>query len=276
MIRTSLRPYYVLGSLIALLLVITAGAGVFTKGLYTPFLSAELVAFQYFQDLVSLLFAPLLIAAMVYAGRGSARAFIIWAGLLVYVLYYYAFYGFGMVYTAYYPLYLVLMGLSGFSLIGMLTAVDLGAFHKLVTDRMPVRFIAVVLGMSVLFVPIWLGMMMQGIAAQQASNTALVFVLDLSFLIPAIAFTAVQICRQRPVGYLLSGVFLFKATVSGILLTGGEFLKMQRGLPPAMDQLGMYVFLAVAGSLGLMFYMRNLRVGSEVAVQQNSLQPVQQ
>ena len=66
MIRTSLRPYYVLGSLIALLLVITAGAGVFTEGLYSPFLSAELVAFQYFQDLVSLLFAPLLIAAMVY------------------------------------------------------------------------------------------------------------------------------------------------------------------------------------------------------------------
>jgi hypothetical protein len=71
-------------------------------------------------------------------------------------------------------------------------------------------------------------------------------------------------------------VFLFKATVSGILLTGGEFLKMQRGLPPAMDQLGMYVFLAVAGSLGLAFYMRNLRVGSEVVALQNGLQPVQQ
>jgi hypothetical protein len=141
---------------------------------------------------------------------------------------------------------------------------------------MPVRFIAVVLGMSVLFVPIWLSLMMQGIAAHQASNTALVFVLDLSFLIPAIAFSAVQVFRQRPVGYLLSGVFLFKAAVSGILLTGGEFLKMQRGLPPAMDQLGMYVFLAVAGSLGLALYMRSLRVGSDLAVGQNNLRPVQQ
>jgi hypothetical protein len=259
MIRTSLRPFYVLGSLIALLLVITAGAGVFVEGLYKPFLPAELVAFQYFQDLVSLIFAPVLVVAMLYTGRGSTRAFIIWAGLLVYVLYYYAFYGFGMVYTAYYPLYLALMGLSGFSLIGMLTAVDLEVFQKLVTSRMPVRLIAVVLGMSVLFVPIWLGMLMQGIAAQQASSTALVFVLDLSFLIPAIAYTAVQACRRRPVGYLLSGVFLFKATVSGILLTGGEFLKMQRGLPPAIDQLGIYVFLAIAGSLGLALYMRNLQ-----------------
>jgi hypothetical protein len=276
MIRSSLRPYFVLGGLIALLLVITAGAGVFEKGLYGLFLPAELVAFQYFQDLVSLAFAPALLIVMIYARRGSARAFILWAGILVYVLYYYAFYGFGMVYTAYYPLYLALMGLSGFSLIGLLTSVDLEAFQGLVTARMPVRFIAIVLGMSVLFVPIWLGMLMQGIAAQQASGTALVFVLDLSFLIPAIAYTAVQVCRRCSVGYLLSGVFLFKATVSGILLTGGELLKMQRGLPPAMDQLGMYVFLAVAGALGLVLYMRNLQAGPQALAQQNDWQPAQQ
>ena len=59
-------------------------------------------------------------------------------------------------------------------------------------------------------------------------------------------------------GYPMSAVLLIKATVSGVLLTGGEFMKMQRGLPPAMDQLAMYVFLAVAGLAGLVLYMRNL------------------
>jgi hypothetical protein len=258
MIRRSLRPYYLIGTLIAALLAVTAAAGLFVEGLYRPFLSEPLVAFQFFQNPISLIFVRFLVAAMYLTSRGSLRAFVIWAGLLVYVAYYYAFYAFGFVYTVFYPLYLALMGLATYSLIGLLTGVDLEAFRTRASDRMPVRFIGVVLGMAVLFVPIWFSMMVQRIAMQQAGETDLVFVFDLCFLIPAIVFAAVQIWRRRPIGYLLGGVLLIKATISGLLLTGGEFLKIQRGSPPALDQLAMYVFLGVAGLLGLVFYMRNL------------------
>ncbi|HYN88425.1 MAG TPA: hypothetical protein VER55_07835, partial [Ardenticatenaceae bacterium] len=112
MLRTSLRPYYLMGSLIAGLLAITAAGGMFGAGIYSPFLSETIVAFQFFQDLVSLIFAPVLLVAMLLTARGSARAFVVWTGLLVYVLYYYAFYVFDFVYTVYYPLYLALIGLS--------------------------------------------------------------------------------------------------------------------------------------------------------------------
>jgi hypothetical protein len=276
MIRISLRLYYLMGTLIAALLAVTAAAGLFVEGLYRPFLSETLIAFQFFQDLVSLIFAPLLLVAMYLTSRGSLRAFVIWAGLLVYVAYYYAFYAFGFVYTLFYPLYLALIGLASASLIGMLTSVDLQTFRTHVSDRMPVRFIGVVLGTAVLFVPIWLSMMVQHIAAQQASETDLVFVFDLCFLIPAIVFAAVQIWRRRPIGYLLCGVLLIKATISGLLLTGGELLKMQRGLPPALDQLAMYVFLGVAGLLGLVFYMRNLHDQPGSEARSEALRPLSQ
>jgi hypothetical protein len=276
MLRTSLRPYYLMGALIAALLIVTAAAGLLIEGLYRPFLSEPIVAFQFFQDLISLLFVPLLVAAMYLTSRGSPRAFVIWNGLLVYVAYYYAFYAFGFVYTVFYPLYLVLVGLATYSLIGLLTGVDLEAFRARVDERMPVRFIGVVLGTAVLFVPIWLGMMVQRIAARQPAETGLVFVFDLCFLIPAIAFAAVQVWRRRPSGYLLSGVLLIKATVSGLLLTGGEFLKMQRGLPPALDQLAMYVFLGVAGLLGLVLYMRNLRDQPGQEARREGLRPLGQ
>ncbi|MCC6456370.1 MAG: hypothetical protein IT328_15555 [Caldilineaceae bacterium] len=258
MLRTSLRPFYLLGTLIAVLLAITAGAGVLMDGLYRPFLDEPLVAFQFFQDLLSLLFAPLLVMVMVWTDRGSLRAFVIWNGLLVYAAYYYAFYCFGFVYTLYYPLYLAVMGLATFSLVGLSSNVDLQFFRARVSERMPVRLVSGVLGMTVLFVPIWLSMMFQGIRTGQVGTTDLVFVLDLAFLIPACVFAAVQIWRRRPVGYLFSGPLLFKATVSGILLMGGEFLKMQRGLPPALDQLAMYLFLATVGLVGLVLYLRNL------------------
>ncbi|MDQ4077858.1 MAG: hypothetical protein M3220_16620 [Chloroflexota bacterium] len=259
MIRKSLRPYYLMGALIALFLAVTAGAGVLDGDLYWPFLSEPIVAFQFFQDLVSLIFAPVLLLAIYYSRRGSARAFVLWTGILVYVLYYYSFYVFDFVYTVFYPLYLALIGLATFSLIGLLTGVDPEWFRQRIKERMPVRLIAVVLGTTLLFVPIWLRMLAKGIAAGQPRETDLVFIFDLPFLIPACLFATIQIWQRRPVGYLLSGPLLFKSVTSGLLLTGGEVLKMQRGLPPAIDQLAMYLFLGIVGSLGLLLYLQNIQ-----------------
>ena len=253
---SALRPYIVIGQLIAVLLVITACAGVFNPDLYRPFLNDTLVTFQFFQDLVSLLFAPLLIVVMVLAQRGSRRAFVIWAGILVYVTYYYAFYAFGFVYTVYYPLYLALIGLGAFSLIGLLASTDRAQFQAHMDPRMAVRLMSGVLGMTVLFVPIWLSMVFEGIRTQTTHETDLVFVLDLPFLIPACLFAAVQLWRRRPIGYLLAGPLLFKAVISGILLSGGELLKVRIGLAPALDQLSMYLFLAIMGLLAFVLFLR--------------------
>ncbi|MGI5836604.1 MAG: hypothetical protein ACOX87_08970 [Chloroflexota bacterium] len=258
MIRGSLRPYYLMGTLIAAFLAVTASAGLLLDSLYAPFFAEALLPGLPVQDGMSLIAAPLLLAAMYYTGRDSARAFVVWVGVLVYVAYYYSFYVFGFAYTAIYPLYLALVGLATYSLIGLLTGADIEAFACQVGERMPVRFIGVVLGMALLFVPIWLMMIVQAINRQQAVGADLVFVFDLCFLIPAMTYAAVQVWRRRPLGYLLGGILLFKAVASGILLTLGTFRQMQLGYAIAFEQLAMYIFLAVAGSLALLFYMRNL------------------
>jgi hypothetical protein len=259
MFHKSLRPYYLMGILIAIFLIITAVGGLVNPDIYKPFIKSDTLRTGLpVQDFVSLLMAPLLAAAMLWTGRGSARALVLWAGLLVSVGYYYAFYAFGYVYSVYYPLYLALVGLSLYSLIGLLTGVDLPAFAGRVRDRMPVRFIGVVLGMTLLFVPLWLMLILQGIRMQQPSEASLVFVLDLTILIPAMTIAAVQIWRRRPLGYLLGGVLLIKAAVSGILLTGGSLLQIALGFSVGPD-FAMYIFLLIAGVAGVVSYMRNLR-----------------
>ena len=77
------------------------------------------------QDLISLLAAPVLLAAMIWTQRGSRRAFVVWCAVLVYTIDHDAFDVFGFTYTVLYPLYLALMGLSVYSLIGLLAGVDL-------------------------------------------------------------------------------------------------------------------------------------------------------
>ena len=124
---------------------------------------------------------------------------------------------------------------------------------------MPVRFIAVILAITLLFVPLSLGMMAQDIRAQQARPTATVFVLDLAFLIPACTYAAIHVCvAAAPLGYLLSGILLIKATASGVLLSLSTLRVWQLGHRLAVEELVMYLFLAVAGLVALVLYMRNV------------------
>ncbi|MFN8473360.1 MAG: hypothetical protein U0822_14315 [Anaerolineae bacterium] len=258
MIRAALRPYYVMGALIAACLAVAAGAGLLNPDIYRPFIPSDAIFVGLpVQDLVSLLAAPLLVVAMVYTARGSARALVIWAGLLVFAAYYYAFFCFGFTYTVFYPLYIAIMGLGVYSLLGLLTGVDVTAFAARVDERMPVRFIAVVLAMPLLLVPLWLMGIAHGISTQQPGAADLVFALDLAFLIPAMAFAAVQIWQRRPLGYMLGGVLLVKATISGILLTGGSIRQFVLGFAVGPD-FAMYVFLAVAGLAALALYLWHL------------------
>lgn len=259
MLHRTLRPYTIMGSLIALLLVVTAAAGVLVPNLYAPFITKPgMVAALYVQDLISLPAAPVLLAAMFWTARGSRRAFVVWCGVLVYASYYYAFYVFGYAYNVLYPLYLALMGLGVYSLIGLLAGVDLPAFAAGVDARLPVRTLAAILLAALLFVPLWGSMIVQDIQAQQPRETALVFVLDLCFLLPAITLAAVQLWRRRLLGYLLSGVLLIKAAVSGILLAVSTLWAVQLGMPLPVEELGMYLFLTIAGSAGVYLYMRHL------------------
>lgn len=258
MFRASLRVYAVLGSLLALLMAFAAILGLASPEMYQPFIPKALLVGLPVQDAVSLLAAFGLAAAIFYTLRGSIRAFILWAGLLFYAAYYYAFFCFDPAYTPIYPIYLAIMGLGVFSLAGLLVAVDLRAFAARVDARLPVRWIALVLGMAVLFIPLWLNRVFAGMAVQQPDEGYLVYVLDLAFLVPAILFAAVQVWLRRAVGYLLSGVLLVKSAISGILLTGGSLRQMALGIPVALPELAMYVFLAVAGLGGLLLYMRHL------------------
>jgi hypothetical protein len=258
MTKLALRPYTIMGSLIALLLAVAAGAGLLSPAMYDPFIpSTAIRAGLPVQDFVSLLAAPLLVAAMYFAGRGSLRAHLLWAGLVVYAGYYYAFFVFGFTYTPFYLAYVAIMGLSIYSLIGLLLGVRLEALADAVKPGMPVRFIALVLAMPLLLVPIWVMGIWQGIRTQQAGPADLVFVLDLAILIPAMTLAAVQIWRRRPAGYLLGGVLLVKAAISGLLLTAGSVRQLLLGFAVGPD-FGMYIFLMVAGVAGLVLYLRNI------------------
>ncbi|MBK8050392.1 MAG: hypothetical protein IPK16_26790, partial [Anaerolineales bacterium] len=162
--------------------------------------------------------------------------------------------------------YLAIMGLSIYSLIGLFGGLQQQRFAANVDRRMPVRFLAFVLAVPLLLVPVWGMGIYQGIRTQQAGAADLVFVLDLTILLPAMTIAAVQIWKRSALGYQISGPLLVKAAISGLLLTAGSLMQIVKGFSVGPD-VAMYLFLLVAGAAGLLFYLKHLHeptVSSEV------------
>ena len=260
MLATYPRSLYLTGSLLALSMAATALPGLLVPGFYEPFLTRYGLAYAqvFMQDLATVLLLPILAWSMLAARRGSARGVAVWGGVCVYALYYYSFYGFDKLYTPLYPLYLAVMGLGAWSLVGLLAGTDAKAFAALADARLPVRFCAAVLAVPLLFVPIWLSMLFAGIAAKKAAPAATVFPLDLCFLIPAAAWAAAALWRRKPIGYLAGGILLVKAVISGVVLAGGTLYQLLAGERANPGELALYLVLALPGAAALGLFLKRL------------------
>ncbi len=86
-----LKTAYILSVFIAILAALTSIGGLLRPDLYrdNPFVKTTWLG----NDAVTLFIAiPILVAALVYSARGSAKGQLIWMGMLDYMLYNYAFY----------------------------------------------------------------------------------------------------------------------------------------------------------------------------------------
>lgn len=260
MFKRNALPLALMGWTLALLLVAAALPGIFTKDFYEPWLSRHgLVPAQCLvQDLAALLLAPVLALAIARALKGSARGLVIWGGISVFALYYYSFYGIDKLYTPLYPAYLAIMGLGASSIVGLFASVDREAFAGRDRARLPARAGAIVLGSTLLFVPIWISMLVSGIRSQSVAPASTVFLLDLCFLIPASLWTAVQLWKRKPTGLLAGGILLFKATVSGLLLTAGSIVMALSGSALNLGELCLYLLLALPGGCVLAVFLARL------------------
>lgn len=263
MIRKNEAGLASMGYALSILLAVCAGAGIFIPGFYEPWLERYGLTFSqvFVQDVMALALAPVLAAAIAKARRGSYPALVLWAGISLFSAYYFSFYGMDKLATPLYPAYLAIVGLGFYSLMGLLSAVDPSAAAARVPRRAAPRFGAVVLGMTGLFVPLWMVLIVRMIRTAVVEPAATVFLLDLSFLIPAALYAAGKLWRRRPEGWFLGSVLLFKSFVSGILLSGGTLWDAIAGRAWDPAQLGMYLFLAGAGGAAFL----SLTAGSGAA-----------
>lgn len=167
-------------------------------------------------DVVSLIAAVALVACLAAIERHHPRWWLVWVGLQSYLLYAYALYAFGAVYTPLYFCYLAVVGLSTFALAAFGRGVNPELLRRWPVVRLPRRTMgALLVVMAVGFSVSWSDMLLAAIGGHAQIAAATVLVLDLTFSLPLLVTVAWLLLRRRPVGDLLApGVFALSAGVT--------------------------------------------------------------
>ena len=193
------------------------------------------------QDIVTLLLlAPLLALLAVWARRGSLRAFLCLPGALAFAVYNYAIYALSVHFGPLFLIWVAVLGLSTFALVGTLATANLSTIKQRFAGRalpVPAWFLIVV---AMFFALLWLSEIVPDVLTGGPSRSASkwdvptnpVHVLDLAIFLPGVITSGILLRRKHPLGYATAaGQLVWLAlTCLPILIT--PFVANARGHTP--------------------------------------------
>jgi hypothetical protein len=194
---------------------------------------------------------PALLVATVLMRRGSLGARVVWLGTLGFLAYAYGMYCLAVVWNPLFLLYLVLFGLSLFGLGFGLVETDATQMRLCFAGTAPVKpvagFLLVVAGLvGAMWLAEEVGSMIRGTmppsVVQFGTPTNIVHVFDLAIVLPAMVMAAVMLLRDRPWGYVWSGVLLVKAATIALWILAMTWFSNLRGFP---TPIGVTIFFAI-------------------------------
>ncbi|MEV5743442.1 hypothetical protein AB0L30_25570 [Microbispora rosea] len=219
------------------------------------------------QDAVDLAVVSPAIAVLAFlARRGSLRAYLTWLGAVAFMTYNYVIYTLSVHVGPLFLVWVAVLGLSAFSLIGGLAALD-GQAVAARFDRAPRRpagWLLVIV--AALFTMLWLKDIVPATLAgrlpQSVSELALpsspVHVLDLSFFLPAAFISGALLLRGRPWAYTTAPGLLAFLALTGLPIMVTPFVAQTRGDEPAWAVLPPIVGIVIACLAVLAGLMRPL------------------
>lgn len=205
----------------------------------------------YGNDWLTLIVAvPLLLTSSIVAGRGSARAFLLWAGAVGYAVYNYAFYLLGAALNAFFPLYVASVVLAAAILILTLGRLDASAIAPRTRPVAPLpvvagSFIVIGVGLAVVWTAMWAAYVFAGRPTPVDPDAfRLVAALDLSMMVPALVSGGVLLWRRRPWGLVLAAIAGVQGSLYLAVLSANSLIALQRGLASSPGELAIWAPLA--------------------------------
>lgn len=258
-LKHSLAPAYILSLAIALLMATAALVGLlFPEAIYPT--EEVLLAFRPV-DLFHLVAGlPIMLVSMWLARRGKLAGLLLWPGTLLYVLYNYVLSLLGVPFGVLFLVYLLLVPLSAYAAIVLMSAIDAEALREQLAGKVPWRSAGIFLvAVTSLFVLMAVGGILGALASQEEVSRLqqTLWIADLATISPACLAGGVLMLLRKPLGYtggtglLLTYCMLFFGLVPAMI-----FPAIYNGSQVDTVGLGMMVGLGTISLVLLVLFLR--------------------
>jgi hypothetical protein len=208
---------------------------------------------------------PVLLASAWLAQRGSISARLVWTGALVFLLYNFAIYAVAVHFNALFLAYCGILGGSFYALAGSLPSLSRLDFAGAYGRQAPVKSMAAVLGLiGLVFAALWLREIVPALISGQPPKsladagliTNPVHVLDLSFVLPGLIVTAIQLLRRKAVAFVLAPVLMVFSILMTVAIAGMMAAMALRGFAADYTMAAFFLASAAGCSALLARYLR--------------------
>jgi hypothetical protein len=256
------RPFRHLTTALSLLMLAQSLLGLLLPDQYRD---AEWIrATWYGNDWVTLVAAvPLLGVGKIRTARGSVRGLLLSLGIAGYTMYNYAFYLFGAVLNAFFPLYVIVLVLAIVTLGLAVSQVDVAAVARSFCRETPVRLIGgylvfVAAGLAIVWVAMWGSYVFAGRPTPVDPEAfKVVAALDLSLMVPALASGGALLWMRRSWGFVVAAIAAVQGALYLFVLSVNSIVAIQRGLMRAPGELPIWGTLAVLTTTAALLILRN-------------------
>jgi hypothetical protein len=255
--------------LLAMLVIIASGAGLIMPGVLYAKATPNWYAQSFGQDIVDFFIAvPMLIITSVLAYMKSRKALLLWAGVMIYLIYTFAIYCFAVHFNQLFVLYCLILGLSFYLFVWFILSQYRLKITSWFDPTLPYQTISIyILVIGSIFYLLWL---MQIIPAninntvpKELQSAGLftnpVQVLDLSVCLPGIIITGILLYRNHPAGLLLAPVVLMFFILMDITIGGLMLVMKWKGLEANMLLTVNMFVLAFISAVLLIIYFRSMK-----------------
>jgi hypothetical protein len=265
-VQAKMKLPYILSAALAALMVAQSVLGRIFPGQYRDVVWIRLTWFG--NDWVTLVVGvPLLVASLLLARRGSVRGLLLWLGMLGYGTYNYAYYMLGAALNAFFPIYIVPLVLSVVTLILALSRIDVAEAAASFRPKTPGRIVGgylvfVAVGLTFVWMVVWAAYVFAGQPTPvEPEAFQLVAALDITIMVPALAFGGVLLWRQNAWGYIVAVIAGIQGSLYLLVLSINSAVAILRGLAEAPGELPLWGTLAVTTTAVTALLLANVRAG---------------
>lgn len=220
------------------------------------------------QDLVDLfLVVPLLLVSFFFFIKGSRTAALIYGGTLLYILYSFIIYCFGVHFNRLFLLYCATLGLSLYAFILFMTRIRREKVEEWFGDA-PARWVSgYLLLVAVIFYVLWLSALVPAIIRDSVPRDVAeydllvnpVHVIDIAFALPGLILGAVLLWKGKGTGYLIASVALVFLVLLTIALAGMVVMLFIRDISEDFTVALVFAALALATIVFTVLFFRKIK-----------------